>query len=214
MKLILLGAPGAGKGTHAQQISEKYNIPQISTGDMLRAAVAAKTPTGIRADEFMKKGALVPDEIVLDLLRERIKQPDAKKGFVLDGFPRTIPQADALGKITGIDIVINIEAQDEVIIDRIVNRRSCSNKSCNAIYNIKNKKPKKEGICDICGSPLYQRADDNEATVRNRLAAYHKQTAPLIDYYAKKGKLTSVKSIGIMETFDVLQKILDGIKPK
>jgi len=212
MKLILLGAPGAGKGTQAQQIAKAYGIPQISTGDMLRAAVAAKTPIGLRAESFMKAGALVPDEVIMGLIKERTKQPDAAKGFVFDGFPRTIPQAEGLEKITNIDLVIDIEVPDMEIINRIVTRRSCSNKACNAIYNTKAKKPKREGICDLCGSPLYQRADDIEETVCKRLDAYHRQTAPLIEFYRKKGKLAVVPGIGITETFNEIRNVLAKLK--
>lgn len=211
MKLIILGAPGAGKGTQAEQISAEYGAPHISTGDMLRAAVAAKTPVGLKAESYMKSGALVPDDVIIELIRERLKAPDADKGFILDGFPRTIPQAEALEKITDIDLVINIEVPDDEIIERITTRISCSNKSCNAIYNIKSRPPKRDGICDICGSPLYQRQDDAEETVRRRLEAYHKQTAPLIEFYRKKGKLKTVKGIGIRETFDDIKKVLERL---
>jgi len=183
MKIILLGGPGAGKGTQAQYITEKYGIPQISTGDMLRAAVKAGTPLGIEAKKIMDAGGLVSDEIILGLIKERIAEDDCKNGFLLDGFPRTIPQAEALKELTGIDAVVEIDVDDDEIIRRMSGRRvhPGSGRTYHVIFN----PPKVEGKDDVTGEDLIQRDDDKEETVRKRLEVYHQQTEPLIDFYSK-----------------------------
>ncbi len=215
MNLILLGAPGAGKGTQAKFIVEKYGIPQISTGDMLREAVAKGTELGRKAKEFMDEGKLVPDDIVIGIVKERLKQKDCERGFILDGFPRTKAQAEALDKIMEemgkkIDAVINISVPEEEVVRRIVNRRTC--RKCGAIYHLIYDPPKKPGTCDRCGGELYQRDDDREEVVRQRFSVYRKSTEPLIDYYRKRGILYDVdgrKDIGEVkaEILSVLEKI-------
>ena len=199
MNLILLGPPGAGKGTQAQRIMERYHIPQISTGDILRAAVKDGTPLGMKAKGFMDRGQLVPDEIVIGTIEERLKAKDCDPGFILDGFPRTIPQAEALQSILTkigkrIDHVINIEVQSEELVRRLTGRRTCKN--CGAMFHLLFQPPKKQGICDRCGGLLYQRADDNEETIRTRLKEYENQTAPLIQYYRGKKNLRSIQGMG------------------
>ncbi len=216
MNLILLGAPGAGKGTQAKFIVEKYGIPQISTGDMLREAVAKGTELGKKAKEFMNRGKLVPDDIVIGIVKERLRQKDCERGFILDGFPRTIAQAEALDRIMTemgkkIDAVINISVPEEEIVRRIVNRRIC--RKCGAIYHLIYDPPKKPGICDKCGGELYQRDDDREEVVRQRFAVYRKSTQPLIDYYRKKGILYEVDGTKDIESVksDILS-ILEMLK--
>jgi len=204
MKLILLGAPGAGKGTQAKKIVAEFNIPQISTGDILRKAVADGTPLGTEAKKYMEAGQLVPDEVVIGLMKERLKDDDCKNGFILDGFPRTVEQAEALGEITDIDAVISIDVNMNSLVERITGRRSCS--KCGAVYPIKFNPPKKEGICDACGGPLVQREDDKEETVRKRLDTYMRQTSPLIDYYDRKGILKPVDGNGPIDS------IYSGVK--
>jgi len=203
MRLILLWPPGAGKGTQAQRIVEKHGIPQLSTGDMLRAAVAAGTEVGKRAKAVMDAGKLVSDEIVNAIVSERIDQPDCAKGFILDGFPRTLVQADAteaMLKAKGLDlsVVIEIKVDDAVLADRISGRYTCA--SCGAGYHDENLKPKVEGVCDRCGSTHFKRrADDNRETVVERLQVYYKETSPLIGYYYAKGKLQSVDGMADIE---------------
>lgn len=200
MRLILLGPPGAGKGTQAQRIVEKHGIPQLSTGDMLRAAVSAGTDVGKRAKAVMDAGKLVSDEIVIAIVSERIDAPDCARGFILDGFPRTLVQADAteaMLKAKGLELscVIEIRVDDEVLADRIAGRYTCAN--CGTGYHDDNLKPKAEGVCDKCGSTHFKRRpDDNRDTVRTRLQAYYKETSPLIGYYHAKGKLFSVDGMG------------------
>ncbi len=212
MNIVFLGPPGAGKGTQAKRITERYGIPQISTGDMFREHLSKGTELGKKAKEYMEKGQLVPDEIVLSMVEERLKQPDCEKGFILDGFPRTVPQAEALDEMLAkwgkkIDYAIAIEVPDEELVKRLTGRRTCKN--CGMMYHIIFKPPKEEGKCDACGGELYQRADDNEETVRNRLKVYHESTAPLIDYYEKKGVLHRVDGMGsIDEIFERIVKIL------
>lgn len=198
MRLILLGAPGSGKGTISKMLVEKYSIVQISTGDILRGAVAAGTPIGKEAEEYMKRGDLVPDSVIMGIMEERLAEADCAPGFILDGFPRTIPQAESLGVLLKklslrLDAVCNLDVPEEVIIKRLTGRRTCSNPSCQAIYNLDGKPPKKEGVCDRCGSALVQRDDEKEDVVRARLSTYAEKTAPLIGYYAGEGLLVTVR---------------------
>ena len=212
MKIIMLGAPGAGKGTQAKQIAAKYSIPHISTGDIFRANIKNGTDLGKKAKEYMDQGLLVPDELTCDLVMDRIAQDDAKNGFVLDGFPRTIPQAEALdAALTKIgqamDYAIDVDVPDENIINRMSGRRACLN--CGATYHIVSIPPKKEGICDTCGNELVLREDDKPETVKKRLDVYHDQTQPLIDYYNGKGILKSVDGTQPMEkVFEDITAIL------
>ena len=214
MNIILLGPPGGGKGTQAKKIVEKYGIPHIATGDILREAVAKGTELGKKAKEYMEKGQLVPDEVVIGLIEERLKESDCEKGFILDGFPRTVAQAEALEKVLEnmgrkIDHVIDIEVPEEELLKRLTGRRTC--KKCGAMYHIVFNPPKQEGICDKCGGELYQRADDNEETVKSRLEVYHNQTAPLIDFYSQKGLLRQVNGTGsIQDIFAEIVKIVEG----
>ncbi len=193
--LILLGAPGAGKGTQAREISKEFGVPQVSTGDILREAVKKQTPLGVAAKQKMDAGQLVPDEVVCGIVEERIGEPDCRKGFILDGFPRTLGQArfvdDMLArKERGNALVVNIRVDQEVLLKRLTGRRTCS--VCGEIYNVYFNPPRKEGVCDKDGGKVLQRADDNEATIRQRLVAYETQTSPLIDYYRKKRLLHDV----------------------
>jgi len=204
MKLIFLGAPGVGKGTYASRVSPKLGIPQVSTGDLVRKEIKEGTGLGKSIKEYSDKGLLVPDKIITEMLKKRLGESDAKKGFILDGFPRTLKQARALEGITGIDLVININQKDSIIIQKIAARRVC--RKCGEIYNIAHIKeggidmppvlPKKEGACDKCGGELYQRGDDREEVVRERLGVYKEQTKPLTDYYRKKGLLKEITVTG------------------
>ncbi len=207
MNLILLGAPGAGKGTQAQKLVSTLKIPQISTGDMLRQAVAEKTPLGMEAKEYMDAGKLVPDDVVIRIVEARLRKPDCSNGFILDGFPRTVEQAKALDAFAKIDYVINIEVPENILVERITGRRSC--KKCGAVYHVKYNPPVKDGVCDVCGAQLYQRDDDKEETVRKRLETYRKQTSMLIDYYRKQSKLVNINgNRDIEEIFkEILQKL-------
>ena len=191
MKLILLGPPGAGKGTQAEILCKKLNIPTISTGNILRAAVKNGTPVGLKAKEYMDAGKLVPDEVIIGVISERLAEADCQKGFILDGVPRTIPQAEALEK-AGItfDAVVSLEISDDEIVDRMGGRRVCA--SCGAPEHVKNLPPKVEGVCDACGGKLEARADDKPEVVRDRLKVYHKETAPLKDFYAERNLLKTV----------------------
>ena len=192
MKLILLGAPGAGKGTQAEIISEHLSIPTISTGNIIRAALKAQTEMGIKAKEFIDKGLLVPDDVVIGIVRDRLKEDDCKNGFILDGFPRTVPQAEALDEMgIEIDKVIDIQVPDEKIVQRLSGRRVCG--GCGASYHLLYKKPEKDGVCNLCGAQLVQRTDDKEETILERLKIYHEQTEPLVEYYRKKNKLVVVE---------------------
>ena len=212
MKLIMLGAPGAGKGTQAKKIAEKYQIPHISTGDIFRANIKNGTELGKKAKQYMDQGALVPDELTCDLVMDRIQQDDCKNGFVLDGFPRTIPQAEALdaalGKINEkMDYAIDVDVPDENIVNRMSGRRACLN--CGATYHLISIPPKVEGICDRCGSEIVLREDDKPETVQKRLKVYHEQTQPLIDYYKNQGILKSVDGTQPMdEVFKAIVTIL------
>jgi len=200
MNIVLLGSPGVGKGTYAKRISKIYNIPHISTGDMFREAIKNKTEIGLKAKGYMDKGELVPDDVTIKTVEERLKKDDCKNGFMLDGFPRTIAQAEALDKIIVIDKVLNFTASDEVIIDRLSGRRVCKN--CGAIFHIRNIIPKTEGVCDNCGGELYQRDDDKPESVKKRLDVYKKQTEPLIDYYKEKGILADIDANKPIEQVD------------
>ena len=192
MKLILLGAPGAGKGTQAEVICSHLSIPAISTGNIIRAALRAQTDMGRKAKDYIEKGLLVPDDVVIGIIRDRLAEDDCKNGFILDGFPRTVPQAEALDKMgVGIDLVIDIEVPDERIAQRMAGRRVCS--VCGASYHTLYKQPAKEGVCDSCGGALVQRKDDEAQTVLERLRVYHEQTEPLIAFYRAKGKLRVVQ---------------------
>ena len=209
MKIIMLGAPGAGKGTQAKKIAERYSIPHISTGDIFRTNIKNGTKLGKKAKAYMDEGALVPDDLVVDLVVDRFKNPDCANGYVLDGFPRTIPQAEALdaalNAIGGtIDFAINVEVPDGNIINRMAGRRSCI--GCGATYHIKYNPSKVEGVCDVCGEKLILRDDDQPETVKNRLSVYHDQTQPLIDFYSKKGVLAEVD--GMKDMDDVFNAIV------
>ena len=196
MRIILLGAPGAGKGTQADSIKQKYPVAHISTGDILRANVKAGTALGRNAKTYMDAGKLVPDEVIIGMVEKRLEEPDCKEGFMLDGFPRTTPQAEALDKLLkklglALDAAVELEVSDEVVVGRLTTRRGCKN--CGEIYNTVTKPTRAAGICDKCGGPVVQRDDDREEVIRKRLAVYHEQTAPLIEYYQKKGLLIRVE---------------------
>ncbi len=216
MRIVLLGAPGAGKGTQAKKLIEKYGIPQISTGDILRKAVADGTPLGKEAKSYMDKGELVPDSVVIGLVKERLQQDDCKKGFILDGFPRNTSQAETLDQVLDemgmpLQVALSVDVDFDVLMKRLTGRRTC--KSCGQMYNIYFSPPQKEGVCDKCGGELYQRDDDKEETIKKRLEVYEAQTAPLIDYYEKKGILKRVNGVGnIDEIFANICAILDSIK--
>ena len=210
MKIIMLGAPGAGKGTQAKMIAEKYTIPHISTGDIFRANIKNGTELGKKAKEYMDQGLLVPDELTCDLVVDRIQQDDCKNGYILDGFPRTIPQAEALTAALeklndSIDYAVNVEVPDENIVNRMGGRRACV--GCGATYHIVYNAPKTENVCDTCGGELTLRDDDKPETVQKRLTVYHEQTQPLIDYYNKKGIVKEVD--GTMDMQDVFTAICD-----
>lgn len=209
MKLILLGPPGAGKGTQAKMLTERFGIPQISTGDILRAAVRERTPMGVQAKGYMDAGALVPDEVVVGIVRERLQQSDCDRGFILDGFPRTVPQADALGVTLAamgkdLDAVVSLAVDVEALVVRLTGRRTC--RSCGRGYHVAFDPPRRDGVCDGCGGELYQRDDDREETIRNRLAVYQGQTAPLISYYERARLLQTVD--GMQEIGEVGRRIL------
>ncbi len=212
MKIIMLGAPGAGKGTQAKMIAEKYSIPHVSTGDIFRANIKNGTDLGKEAKSYMDKGELVPDELTVRILLDRVAQEDCKNGYVLDGFPRTIPQAEVLQSElnkqgTDVDFAINVDVPDENIIKRMSGRRACV--TCGATYHIEHVPPKTEGICDKCGSELILRDDDKEETVKNRLSVYHDQTQPLIDFYSAKGVLKNVDgTVDMMDVFNAITNIL------
>jgi adenylate kinase len=217
MNIVLLGPPGAGKGTQAKRIEERYGVVQLSTGDMLRAAVASGSELGRKAKAIMDAGQLVPDDIVIALIAERIVRPDSKKGFILDGFPRTTKQAEALDKMLAekglkLDHVIELEVDDQALVDRISGRFTCAR--CGAGYHDRYQRPKKDGVCDKCGSTEFvRRADDKAETVKTRLAAYHAQTAPILPYYRAKGALTAVDGMAsIDDVTAALMRILDGKK--
>lgn len=212
MRIVLLGAPGAGKGTQAVLLVEKLNVPHISTGDIFRSNIANGTELGKKAKEYIDKGELVPDEVTIGIVKDRLEKPDCKNGFILDGFPRTIPQAECLDEILesmgmSLDYVVDIDVDDQYIIKRLSGRRVCP--GCGASYHITNNPPAKPGICDRCGKEIIQRKDDEEETILNRLKTYHAQTEPLIDYYRKQGKLISVD--GRQNIEDTTRSILKAV---
>ena len=202
MRLLFLGPPGAGKGTQARELAREWGVPQVATGDMLREAMAAGTPLGREAKQYYDRGELVPDDVVLKMVAERFGQPDAAQGFILDGFPRTIAQADGLGAMLEalghkVDGAIYFAVSEPELIRRLTGRRLC--RRCQTPFHVVSAPPKREGICDKCGGELYQRVDDSEATVRNRLAVYERQTAPLLDYYRQRGLLRTVSGEGTID---------------
>lgn len=213
MNIILLGPPGAGKGTQAKKIAEHYSLPHISTGDILRENISNNTSLGVKAKSYMAKGELVPDELLITIIRDRLSKPDCSKGFLLDGYPRTVPQADALQMILTesnkkLDIVLNIDVDDEELIKRLSGRRVCA--SCGMSYHMVFNPPKEDEICDNCKGKLYQREDDKPEAIRNRLIVYKKQTQPLIEYYTRKGLLRTVDGgKDIPEIFEDIKKILE-----
>lgn len=212
MRIVLLGAPGAGKGTQAKIISEKLSIPHISTGDIFRSNIKGNTSLGMKVKEYLDKGELVPDELTVEIVKDRLGKPDCAKGYILDGFPRTIPQAEYLDNVlnemnTKLDVALLIEVKDEDIIERMSGRRVCNN--CGATYNVVFNPTKIEGICDVCNSSVIQRADDAAETVLNRLETYHKQTQPLINYYEKAGKL--VVAIGAGEVEETSSRVMKAL---
>ncbi|WP_347548078.1 adenylate kinase [Pseudalkalibacillus hwajinpoensis] len=215
MNLVLMGLPGVGKGTQAEKIVEKYGIPHISTGDMFRAAIKEGTPLGIKAKEFMDSGNLVPDEVTIGIVRERLGKDDCEKGFLLDGFPRTVAQADALEEILSdmdkkLDYVINIAVEEDQLMQRLTGRRVCRN--CGATYHAVFNPPNEEGICDKCGGELYQREDDKEETVRTRLEVNKQQQQPLLTFYEGKGYLTTIDgNRDINEVFEDVDQLLKGL---
>jgi adenylate kinase len=215
VNLVLMGLPGAGKGTQAEQIVDQYEIPHISTGDMFRSAIKEGTVLGLQAKSFMDKGELVPDEVTIGIVRERLSKADCEKGFLLDGFPRTVPQAEALETILSdlnreIDFVINIDVKKELLMERLTGRRIC--KSCGSTYHLVFNPPAAEGVCDRCNGELYQRADDNEETVQNRLEVNLKQTKPLLDFYETKGYLRNINGQqDIRKVFADLDELLGSL---
>jgi len=214
MDIILLGPPGSGKGTQAKMIADKYHVKHVSTGDILRENVRNNTPLGVEAKKYMDAGKLVPDSLLISIIKDRLAKPDVKGGWMLDGYPRTIPQAEALDAILPslgqkIDVVLNIDVPDEELVKRVTGRRMCK---CGTTYHVQFNPPKVAGKCDACGADLYQRQDDTEATVKQRLQAYHTQTQPLIDFYAKRGIVANINGAGdIKEIFNNVTKALDKI---
>lgn len=217
MRTILLGAPCAGKGTIAKLLVDEYNIIQISTGDILRKAITDKTKIGKKADEYIKRGDIDPDPIIMDIMEDRLQEKDYESGFVLDGFPRTIEQAESLDKILtrhqfNLDAVVNLEVPDKILISRLTSRRTCSNPDCQAIYNILHQQPKKEGICDRCQNPLIQRDDETEEAIRHRLKTYQEKTAPLIDYYKKEIFFVSSPALESDTVFDTITHFVNNTR--
>lgn len=214
MRLVFLGPPGAGKGTQASRVSAHYGIPAIATGDMFREAVTAGTPLGKEAKRFMDAGALVPDEVVIGLVAERLDRDDCRKGFLLDGFPRTVPQAEALGKLLAgrgeaLDRVVAFDLKEAELLRRLTGRRVC--RRCGANFHVVSSPPKREGVCDACGGELFQREDDTEAIVSRRLSAYRAQTQPLLDYYRREGCLSTVPGEGnVQAVFESIVRAVEG----
>jgi adenylate kinase len=211
MKIVLMGPPGAGKGTYASRLNRILRIPHISTGDIVRSEIHAKTVIGKKIKKYSDKGDLVPDKIILRLLATRLKKDDCKNGFILDGFPRTINQAEIFENIINVDVVINLEVSDKIVITRLSNRIVC--KDCGLIFNLLTLKPKKDGLCDNCEGQLYQRIDDKIETIQDRLGVYRKETKPLMEYYDKKGILENITCINLLTTPEsIIEKILNIIK--
>jgi adenylate kinase len=212
MNIVLLGPPGSGKGTQAKMIADKYNVKHVSTGDILRENVRNGTDLGVEAKKYMDAGQLVPDSVLIGIIKDRLAKPDMKNGWMLDGYPRTIPQAEAMEQILPsigqkLDVVLNIDVPDEELVGRLSGRRMCK---CGASYHIQFNKPKVEGVCDVCGQALYHRDDDKAEAIMKRLDAYHKQTQPLIDYYSKKGLTANINGTGdIKAIFEEIIKVLD-----
>jgi len=214
MRIVLLGAPGAGKGTVAKLLTDYDGSVQISTGDILRGAVKAQSELGKKAQGYMERGELVPDELIMEIMEARLKEPDCDKGFILDGFPRTIPQAEALKKLLAklnlkLDKVINLDVPKDIILDRLTTRRTCSNPDCQEIYNVKSKPPSPDGKCLKCGSPVIQRADETVEAITKRLETYNEKTAPLIDFYTKEGL---IKTISSLSSDEIVAQIKESIK--
>jgi adenylate kinase len=212
MRLLFLGPPGAGKGTQARELAKEWGVPQIATGDMLREEMTIGTPIGCEAKQYYDKGELVPDDVILRMVAERLQRPDAARGFILDGFPRTVPQADGLGTMLQqlgqkLDAVVYFDVSEPELVRRLTGRRLC--KKCQTPYHLVSAPPKHEGVCDKCGGELYQRADDGESTVRNRLQVYERQTAPLLDYYRSRGLLRTVSGEGAVEK--IRQALRDAV---
>ena len=215
MRILFLGAPGAGKGTQCKRLSAKLNLPHLSSGDLLRAAVKAGTPAGLVAKEYMDKGVLVPDEVLIKMFGEKLSEPECKGGFILDGFPRNIAQAESLDQLLtslkmNLSTVINLEVDDSLLTERICGRWTCSNKACANVYHVKFAPPKVEGKCDVCGSDLSQRSDDREDTVKSRLQTYRKETEPLIQYYNEKKLLKTISGEGDQEA--IFNNLLQSLK--
>ncbi len=214
LDISLLGPPGSGKGTQAKMIADKYKVKHISTGDILRENVRNGTPLGQEAKKYMEAGQLVPDSLLIDIIKDRLAKPDVKGGWMLDGFPRTIPQAEALEKILPglgqkLDVVLNVDVPDKELVGRLTGRRMCK---CGASFHLQFNPPKKAGVCDVCGGELYHRSDDQAEAIMKRLDAYHKQTQPLIDYYAKKGVIANISGTGdIKAIFGEISKALDKV---
>jgi adenylate kinase len=214
MRIVLLGAPGSGKGTQARLLQEHFGVPQVSTGDIFRKAIADRSPLGLEVEQFVSGGTLVPDLLTIRLMKERLSQEDVKKGFVLDGFPRTVPQAEGIEEILkglgwNLDAVINIDVPEDVLVRRLALRRTCS--SCGMMYHLENRPPALEGKCDECGAALGTRADDSEETIRKRLGVYLSQTAPLVDYYGRASQLVNIDGSGQVESiFDNIRTALSA----
>lgn len=209
MRLVLLGPPGSGKGTQGERLAQALGVPRISTGDILRRNVAQGTELGKKAKAFMETGQLVPDDLVIAMTAERLQEPDARNGFVLDGFPRTTAQADALAKLTPLDAVVNLFLEPEELVKRSAGRRICPN--CESVYHLASNPPRKPGICDKCGTALVTRPDDREEVVRTRIETYERQTAPLVQYYREKGLLREVYASGMID--EISQRIQEALKP-
>ena len=215
MNIVLFGPPGSGKGTQAKLLAEKYGIPHISTGDILRGNLNNETKLGLEAKTYMDKGELVADDLLIGIIKDRLSQPDCASGFLLDGYPRTLPQAEALSKILSelgknLDVVLNIDVPDEKLLKRLAGRRMCV---CGASYHILFNKPKQEGICDLCGSKLYQRDDDKEEAILNRLDVYQNQTRPLIDHYTQAGVMLTINGTADIEVvFNGICRMLDDLR--
>jgi adenylate kinase len=214
MQILFLGPPGAGKGTQCKRLSTKLSLPHLSSGDLLREAVKAGTVAGIRAKSYMDQGVLVPDDVLILMFEEKLQKPDCANGFILDGFPRNLAQAEALDTLLAkikkeLGVVINLEVDENKLTDRITGRRICSNKTCNTPFHVTFSPPKKDNACDVCGSPLYQRDDDKQELVAARLKTYREQTEPLIEYYSKRGVLKTVNGDGNQE--DIFQELLKAV---